>query len=114
MEDIADVRRQVLVYEDTDDAWRVNRVVLDYEARLQALGALKIKEYRVLISRLDAALRDLRRGKRPKDDAFASTVFVDEEDARPFALTEEGVLRKMERLGSRIQELQELLKIRHV
>jgi len=114
MQDIADVRRQLLVYEDTDEAWKANRLVLDYESKLQTLGALKIKEYRVLVSQLHEALLRLKKGKQPQLPDFIATIFVDEEDERPFKLTEEGILRKIDHVESRIQELRELLKLGYV
>lgn len=111
LQSITDVRRELLVYEDTEEAWKTNKIVLDYENRLQTLGALKIKEYRVLISKLEDALLQLKKGKRPRLADFTSTLVVDEEDEKPFKLTEDGIRRKIERLESRIQELRDLLRI---
>ncbi len=111
MQNIVDVRRQLLVYEDTPEAWQANRIVLDYESRLQTLGALKIKEYRVLINKLSDALQQLKQGRHPKQSDFTSTLAIDEEDETPFQLTEAGIQRKIGQLESRIQELRELLRI---
>lgn len=111
LQSIVDVRRQLLVYEDNEEAWKTNKIVLDYENRLQTLGTLKIKEYRVLVSKLEDALLQLKKGKRPKLLDFTATLVVDEEDEKPFKLTEEGIRRKIGRLQSRIQELRELLRI---
>ncbi len=111
MQNIVNVRRQLLVYEDTPEAWQTNRIVLDYEGRLQTLGTLKIKEYRVLINKLEDALRQLKQGRHPKLSDFTSTLILDEEDERPFQLTEAGIRRKIDQLESRIQELRELLRI---
>jgi len=111
MQNIVDVRRQLLVYEDTPEAWQANRIVLDYEGRLQTLGTLKIKEYRVLINRLEDASHQLKQGRHPKQSDFTSTLAIDEEDETPFQLTEDGIRRKIGQLDSRIQELRELLRI---
>ncbi len=113
-QNIIDVRRQSLIYEDTDNALHANRAVIHYETRLQALGELKIKEYRVLISKLHDAVRQLKRGSKPFLPDFVSTVFVNEEDETPFTLSQEGILKKITQLESRVEELRELLRLNHV
>ncbi len=114
MKDIVDVRRQLLVYEDNDVALRNNRLVLDYENRMQMLGELKIKEYRVLMSRLEDALQQIKKGKQPLMADFILTVFIDEEDEKPFKLSENAIVQKMASIKARIEELQEILKIHYV
>ena len=114
---IIDARRNSIVYEDNDDALRINQAVLYYEERLQALGELKIKEYHVFIEKLHEAQHLLKKGTQPQLPQlreFTATIFVDEEDEKPFHLTEEGIIKKINQLEARIEELQELLRLRFV
>ena len=104
-------QEQFLIYKTNEETGDAHKTILECKAQLQILSELKLKEYRVLLNRLQDALQEVKEGQQPYFPDFISTILVHEDDEKPFTLTEEGILKKIAQLESRMEELLELLPL---